>query len=66
MALDVVNFSKLMAAFPEATVETLSARRKISHALIKDYDGNVFNEAGDSIVSEFAAGEMAAKRAIAI
>lgn len=66
MALDVVNFSKLMAAFPEATVETLSARRKITHALITDHDGNVFNEAGDSIVSEFKAGEMAAKCAIAI
>ena len=66
IALDVVNFSKLMAQCPEITVEVLSARRKIIHELIHKYNGSVFNEAGDSIVSEFSESEMAAKCAIDI
>ncbi|MAI58068.1 MAG: adenylate/guanylate cyclase domain-containing protein, partial [Rhodobacteraceae bacterium] len=66
MALDVVGFSKMMGENPETTVETLSARRKNVHALIKNHNGKVFNEAGDSIVSEFASSEPAALSAIDI
>ena len=66
MALDVVGFSKLMGNNPEITLETLSARRKIIHDIISSYEGRVFNEAGDSIVSEFPSNEAAARSAIDI
>ena len=66
MALDVVSFSKLMGENPEVTLETLSARRKIIHDMIFDHKGRVFNEAGDSIVSEFSSSESAAMCAIDI
>src|SRR5210317_1436194 len=66
MALDVVGFSKLMGNNPEITLETLSARRKIIHDIISLYEGRVFNEAGDSIVSEFPSNEAAARSAIDI
>ena len=35
MALDVVGFSKLMGENPEITLETLSARRKVIHDIIR-------------------------------
>ena len=66
MALDVVGFSKMMGINPTTTVETLSARRIIIHDIINRHNGKVFNEAGDSIVSEFSEGESAALCAIAI
>ena len=66
MALDVVGFSKLMEDNPEITLETLSARRKIIHEIIVSYEGRVFNEAGDSIVSEFLSNQDAARSAIEI
>ena len=66
MALDVVGFSKLMGDNPEITLETLSARRKIIHDIISSHGGRVFNEAGDSIVSEFPSNEAAARCAINI
>lgn len=66
MALDVVSFSKLMGDNPEATLETLSARRKIIHDIISTHNGRVFNEAGDSIVAEFPSNQAAATSAIEI
>ena len=66
MALDVVGFSKLMGDNPEATLETLSARRKIIHGIISTHNGRVFNEAGDSIVAEFPSNQAAATSAIEI
>ena len=66
MALDVVGFSKLMGENPEITLETLSARRKVIHEIICSYEGRVFNEAGDSIVSEFPTNEAAAQSALDI
>ena len=66
MALDVVGFSKLMGDNPEATLETLSARRKIIHEIISTHNGRVFNEAGDSIVAEFPSNQAAATSAIEI
>ena len=66
MALDVVGFSKLMEDNPEITLETLSARRKIIHEIIFSHEGRVFNEAGDSIVSEFPSNQAAARSAIKI
>ena len=66
MALDVVGFSKLMGDNPEATLETLSARRKIIHDIISMHNGRVFNEAGDSIVAEFPSNQAAATSAIEI
>ena len=66
MALDVVSFSKLMGDNPEATLETLSARRKIIHDIISTHNGRVFNEAGDSIVAEFPSNQDAATSAIEI
>ena len=66
MALDVVGFSKLMEDNPEITLETLSARRKIIHEIIVSNEGRVFNEAGDSIVSEFPSNQDAARSAIEI
>ena len=66
MALDVVGFSKLMEENPEITLETLSTRRRIVHEIISSYEGRVFNEAGDSIVSEFPTNQAAAKSAVEI
>ena len=66
MALDVVGFSKLMGDNPEATLETLSARRKIIHDIISTHNGRVFNEAGDSIVAEFPSNQAAATSAVEI
>ncbi|ERL97160.1 putative integral membrane protein [Rhodobacteraceae bacterium HIMB11] len=66
MALDVVGFSKLMGDNAEATLETLSARRKIIHDIISTHNGRVFNEAGDSIVAEFPSNQAAATSAIEI
>ncbi len=66
MALDVVGFSKMMGSNPETTVETLSARRKILYDIIDRHKGKVFNEAGDSIVSEFTESEAAALCAVEI
>ena len=66
MALDVVGFSKMMGTNPETTIETLSARRKVVHEIIHRHEGKVFNEAGDSIVSEFNESESAALCAIEI
>ena len=66
MALDVVGFSKLMEENPEITLETLSTRRRIVHEIISSYEGRVFNEAGDSIVSEFPTNQAAAKSAVKI
>ena len=66
MALDVVGFSKLMGENPEITLETLSARRKVIHEIICSHEGRVFNEAGDSIVSEFPTNEAAAQSALDI
>ena len=66
MALDVVGFSKMMGINPEKTVKTLSARRKAVHEIINKHEGKVFNEAGDSIVSEFIESDSAALCAIEI
>ena len=66
LALDVVGFSKQVAENPTVTIDVLSARRKRIHSLVLSMSGRVFNEAGDSIVSEFAEADKAALCAVAI
>ena len=66
LALDVVGFSKQVADNPTVTIDVLSARRKRIHSLVLSMSGRVFNEAGDSIVSEFAEADKAALCAVAI
>ena len=66
LALDVVGFSKQVAENPKVTIDVLSARRKRIHNLVLSMNGRVFNEAGDSIVSEFSEADKAALCAMAI
>ena len=54
LCADVVGYSRLMGADEEATVETLTAYRKVFSKYVKDYRGRVVNAPGDSILAEFA------------
>ena len=53
-ALDVVGFSKLMAMDEARTLDNLKKRREFIDANIKEYEGRIFNTAGDSVLAEFA------------
>ena len=54
LAADVAGYSRLMSADEEATLDTLTSCRRIAESLIEEQEGRVFNEAGDSLVAEFA------------
>ena len=53
LALDVVEFSKLMSFDEHRTLVNLQARRKIIDPLIEIRGGRIFNTAGDSVLAEF-------------
>jgi hypothetical protein len=51
---DVYGYSHLMEEDEEATLRTLSARRKIIDRCIASHRGRFVNSAGDSLLAEFA------------
>ena len=53
LALDVVNFSKLMSEDEVKTLENLGTARVLIDASIDEYEGRIFNTAGDSVLAEF-------------
>ena len=53
-ALDVVGFSKLMAVDEVNTLDNLKKRRDFIDTIIDEYEGRIFNTAGDSVLAEFS------------
>ena len=53
-ALDVVGFSKLMADDEVNTLDNLKKRRDFIDTIIDEYEGRIFNTAGDSVLAEFS------------
>ena len=54
LCADVVGYSRLMGDDEEATIETLTAYRKIFTSKIKKHRGHVVDAKGDAILAEFA------------
>ena len=54
LCADVVGYSRLMGADEEATIETLTAYRKVFVSEIKKHRGRVVDAKGDAILAEFA------------
>ena len=54
LCADVVGYSRLMGADEEATIETLTAYRKVFTSKIKKHRGRVVDAKGDAILAEFA------------
>ena len=65
-ALDVVGFSKLMAEDEARTLDNLKKRREFIDTIIEEYEGRIFNTAGDSVLAEFASPVRAAECAVQI
>src|SRR6516165_4679061 len=53
LSADVADYSRLMGANEEATVQALRGHRAVFDALLKQHHGRVFNTAGDAILAEF-------------
>jgi class 3 adenylate cyclase len=53
LCCDVADYSRLMGANEEATVQALRGHRAVFDALLKQHHGRVFNTAGDAILAEF-------------
>ena len=54
LCADVAGYSRLMGADEEATIETLTAYRKVFTSRIKKHRGSVVDAKGDAILAEFA------------
>ncbi len=54
LSADVVGYSRLMGADEEATIETLTAYRKVFLSHIETHRGSVVDAKGDAILAEFA------------
>jgi adenylate cyclase len=54
LCADVYGYSRLMGEDEEATLQALSAHRKIIDRLIEQCSGRFVNSAGDSVLAEFA------------
>ncbi|MCZ6533471.1 MAG: adenylate/guanylate cyclase domain-containing protein, partial [SAR324 cluster bacterium] len=54
LCADVVGYSRLMGAEEEATIETLTAYRKVFTSKIKKHRGRLVDAKGDAILAEFA------------
>jgi TolB-like protein/class 3 adenylate cyclase/Tfp pilus assembly protein PilF len=54
LSADVVGYSRLMGADEEATIETLTAYRKVFLSHIEGHRGRVVDAKGDAILAEFA------------
>ncbi|MCZ6841764.1 MAG: hypothetical protein O7G32_02905, partial [SAR324 cluster bacterium] len=50
LCADVVGYSRLMGDDEEATVEAITAYRKVFSSYIKKHNGQVVNAPGDSIL----------------
>ena len=53
-ATDVVGYSKSMEVDEAQTIKNLRACRRLLDASLKQYDGRIFNTAGDSVLAEFS------------
>jgi len=53
LCADISGYSRLMGEDEEATLQTLSAYRKIIDSLIENHRGRFVNSAGDSVLAEF-------------
>src|SRR6516165_10478461 len=53
LSADVADYSRLMGANEEATVQALRGHRAVFDALLKQHHGRIFNTAGDAILAEF-------------
>ena len=65
-ALDVVGFSKLMAADEDITLAVLKQRREIIDQVIIEQNGRMFGSAGDSVIEEFDSPVKATEASITI
>ncbi len=54
LCADVAGYSRLMGADEEATIETLTAYRKVFLSQIATHQGRVVDAKGDAILAEFA------------
>ncbi|MCZ6557008.1 MAG: adenylate/guanylate cyclase domain-containing protein, partial [SAR324 cluster bacterium] len=54
LCADVVGYSRLMGADEEATIETLTAYRKVFTSKIKNHRGRVVDAKGDAILADFS------------
>ena len=54
LSADVAGYSRLMGADEEATIETLTAYRKVFLSEIESHSGRVVDAKGDAILAEFA------------
>lgn len=66
LAADVHGYSRLMGVDETATLETLSAFRRITDQLIGKGEGRIANTAGDSVLAEFPTVLNAVRCAVAI
>ena len=66
LSADVVGYSRLMGADEEATIETLTAYRKVFLSYIDSHRGRVVDAKGDAILAEFASVMDAVKGAVEI
>ena len=66
LALDVVDFSKLMASDEDIALSNLRQRREIIDEAIHALDGRIFGSAGDSVIAEFASPVRAVETAVNI
>ena len=66
LAADVHGYSRLMGIDETATLETLSAFRRITDDLISKCEGRIANTAGDSVLAEFSTVLNAVRCAVAI
>ncbi len=54
LSADVQGYSRLMGDDEAATVETITAYRKVFSNYVEQYRGRVVNAPGDSTLAEFA------------
>ncbi len=54
LCADVYGYSRLMGEDEEATLRTLTSHRKLIDSAIEQHHGRFVNEAGDSVLAEFA------------
>ncbi|SVC35354.1 uncharacterized protein METZ01_LOCUS288208, partial [marine metagenome] len=64
LATDCVNFSKHMEVNEEKTLKNLNECRIIIDKKIQEFDGRIFNTAGDSVIAEFDSPVQCVKAAI--
>lgn len=66
LSADVTGYSRLMADSEEATIETLTAYRRIIAQLAQQQQGRVVDSSGDNLLVEFASAVNAVCCAVAI